>query len=51
MYSEVENRLSAVLYRLGTAISSGKEPPEKQGAPTVSTLRTEKDEVFEILAK
>lgn len=51
MYSEVENRLSAVLYRLGTAISSGKEPPEKETAPTVSSLRTEKDEVFEILAK
>lgn len=49
MYSEVENRLSSVLDRLGNAI--GKEPPEKQGAPTVSTLRTEKDEVFEILTK
>lgn len=51
MYSEVENRLSSVLDRLGNAIASGKEPPEKQGAPTVSTLRTEKDEVFEILTK
>lgn len=50
MYSEVENRLSSVLERLGNAISSGKEP-EKEGAPTVSTLRTEKDEVFEILTK
>lgn len=49
--SEVENRLSSVLDRLGNAIASGKEPPEKQGAPSVSTLRTEKDEVFEILAK
>lgn len=51
MYSEVENRLSSVLDRLGNAIASGTESPEKQGAPSVSTLRTEKDEVFEILAK